>query len=214
MNTDDLIDSLATRLAPVEPLPTPGRRSARWLLAAVAYVCVAAWLVATLSGAARLDAGMLWLPQVGAVLAGSCAALAAFTSVVPGYSRRTLLGAAAAIAIWIVTLLDASQPHDPAALTGEWPCLVVIALGGLPLLATLGLMLRRGAPLRRAWTGALAALAVGLLMNVGACLAQPHANGIDILVWHGGAIAALALLGAAAAPLVFGWRRAAATSRV
>lgn len=49
----------------------------------------------------------------------------------------------------------------------------------------LSVMLRRGAPLSPAWTGALAALAVATLANVGACLSLPHANGAVTFVWMG-----------------------------
>jgi hypothetical protein len=54
-------------------------------------------------------------------------------------------------------------------------------------------MLRRGAPLNPPATATLAALSVGMLGSVAACVARPHPDDAITLVWHGGAIVALAL---------------------
>ena len=78
----------------------------------------------------------------------------------------------------------------------------------------LTVMLRRGAPLNPAATAALAALAVGAMANVGACLSLPHANSAITLVWHGGVVLVLAAVAALTARLVFGWSAARSRSIV
>ena len=78
----------------------------------------------------------------------------------------------------------------------------------------LTVMLRRGAPLNPAATAALAALAVGAMANVGACLSLPHANNAITLVWHGGVVLVLAAVAALTARLVFRWSAARSRSVV
>jgi hypothetical protein len=111
--------------------------------------------------------------------------------------------------VWLGSLIAAGG--EPASIVGaqhEWLCVAVILVGGAPLLAVLAAMLRRGAPLNPAVTAAFAALAVGTLANVGACVSQPHADHYVTLVWHGGAILALALACVLGARLVLRWAHA------
>jgi hypothetical protein len=123
--------------------------------------------------------------------------------------------AAAAALVWLATLGAApSADFDwskVAAASHEWICVGFIVLGGAPLAAVIARMLRRGAPLSPATTAAFAALAVGALANVGACVALPHASGAITLVWHGSVVLASIVLAALLGGLAFSWRTARPT---
>lgn len=214
--TEELITSLATDLEPVRPLRAPTRRCAIWLVAGGGYLALLAFIVAGFRfqpGSA--DVGYA-LAQLSAVAAAGLSALAAFESVVPGRPQRSLPWAALALAVWLGVLILSAvgvlQDFEGIPARQEWACVAMILLGGSPLLAALMLMLRRGAPLRPRLTAVIAALAVGVLANVAACLAQPHSADMRTLIWHVGAVAALAVLCFAGARFMLPWasrRRAA-----
>jgi hypothetical protein len=54
-------------------------------------------------------------------------------------------------------------------------------------------------------TATLAALAVGGLANVAACVSHPHTDNAVTLVWHGATILALVLLSAWRSRFVLTW---------
>jgi hypothetical protein len=199
MNTDDFIDRLAHDLTPVAPLPRPAKRAAAWLAGAVIYVGV--FLALTGRGDAVLGEPRALLAQLTALATGVLACHAAFASVVPGYSWGPFVWPAVTGAAWLGLLCMGPAP-SAAADTHEWACVGLIVLGGAPLLATLVAMLRRGAAFTPAVTGALAALAVGMLANVGTCLWRPHAYDTAMLAWHGAAILVLTALCAGGARFV------------
>lgn len=213
MHTGKLIEQLGQDLAPVRPLKPPAARAALWLIGTVVYLSV---LVVLMFRFRPLHGGVateLWLSQLVGVVAAVLAAIAAFASIVPGYSRRVLIGPVLATAAWLAVfaiaalrggagpgILDSSQ---------EWTCAAIIVLGGLPLLAALAFMLRKGAPLNPVLTALLGAVAVGLLANFGACVALPHPNLTVTLAWHGGALVVLALICIAGSRFFLTWNRRA-----
>jgi hypothetical protein len=209
IDTNDLIDRLANDLAPVEPLPRPAQRAGAWLLGSVLYLALLTFVLSRVASATDgPDIGLLW-PQLIGVVAGILAAVAAFASVVPGYSRRVLVWPAVATLGWLAVLvfsaLGSSDEQNVLAASQEWVCVAVILLGGTPLVVALTVMLRRGAPLNPALTALLGALAVGLLANFGACLSRPHPEDAVTLAWHGGALIALAVACIAGAHFVLNW---------
>lgn len=216
MNTNDLIDSLAEGLEPAAPLWSPGKRTLAWFLGALLYVGV---LIAAMSFADKWsgDGWLVWLPQLAAIVTGLLASGAAFASVVPGVPQRLRVWAGVAALTWLGIVLAASPAEvDWASVPGanhEWGCVGVIVVGGAPLMWALLFMLRRGAPLRPAVTGALAALTVGALTNIAACVSLPHANGAITFAWHGGVVLALVLIAAAGGHLVFEWRARPTSAR-
>jgi hypothetical protein len=191
MTTDTLIERLARELQPVQPLPRPAARTAIWISGAVIYLAlIAVPLTSGADVAANTAGGMrFFIPQLLAIVTGIVAAVAAFASVVPGYSRRACIAAAGAAAAWAASLAIAargqwSQPLDPT-LPSEWVCVALIIGSGVPLMVVIARMLRRGAPFHPPLTAALAALAVTSLANVGACITHPHTNNAVTFAWHG-----------------------------
>jgi hypothetical protein len=191
MNTDEHIQRLASDLAPVEPLRRPAKRAAAWLVGAGLYVGV--FLLLTRSGGGAFTYPGTLPAQLAALAACVLAALAAFASVVPGYSRVVFVWPLVAMLAWLGMLLaGATWPGEAVSeARHELACVGLIVLGGAPLLVALAAMLRRGAPFRPALTAAFAALAVGALTSAAACFWRPHGDDAVTLVWHGGAILAV-----------------------
>lgn len=212
MNTSDLIENLARELEPVRALPRPGTRAAAWSLGAAFYIAILAAAMSIATPGIAGAGGPLWVAQIAAVATGVLASLAAFASVIPGASRHWSIWATLAALAWLGTLLAASSWDvdwgTALAASHEWTCVGFIVVGGAPLLIVLAVMLRRGAPLHPALTAALAALAVGALANVGACVSLPHPSGAITFAWHGGVVLALMTLAAMTARLAFNWRAA------
>jgi hypothetical protein len=204
-----LIEQLATRLAPVEPLWRPESRAVAWLLGSALYVGALALSMAEPGIASNVVDARFLLPQLVAVVTGFLAVRAAFASVVPGYTRSVVVWPVVAALVWVATLAAGSlwpaAPTPRAAATHEWVCVGLIVVGGAPLVVMLAAMLRRGAPLSPAVTGFLAAIAVGALANIGACFSFPHADDGVTLLWHGGAILALVLVCAVGGRFVLSW---------
>jgi hypothetical protein len=213
MNQDRLIEQLAATLEPVEPLRSPGRRAAAFVLAATLYIALLTIALAR-PGAAigDLDPAVL-VPQLIALVASLLAVRAALASVVPGHDRTTLIWAVIGVVAWVgVVTVSAfgfgasAQRETVFEARHEVWCVALILAGGVPLVVALAAMLRRGAPLNPIKTATLGAVAVGSLANVAACFWTPHADRVSAFFWHGGAILALVLACAAGAPFVLNWR--------
>jgi len=213
MKTEELIEHLADRLEPVRPLGRPGLRALVWLSGAFAFLVVLALSMTSDVDLAINGTGMAFVaPQVLAVITGILAAWTAFRSVIPGYSPTLLIWTMASALAWTLSLaLGTRQDQIGGMLVAprEWMCVAIIILGGTPLGTALWAMLRRGAPLHPGVTAALAALAVGALANVAACVSHPHTNNGITLVWHGATITVLVGLAAAAGRLRVKWPSAA-----
>jgi hypothetical protein len=210
MNTDQLIEHLAERAVPVRPLRRPVIRAAIWLCGAAIYFGLMAVSMTSAADVAANGAMRFVVPQLAAIATGMLAAVAACASVVPGYSRRVFIWPIAAASVWIGSLAIGSggEWSQPAALLSaprEWVCVGIIVFGGTPLVFALWAMLRHGAPLDPAITAALAALAVGVLANVGACISHPHTSNGITLIWHGAAVFGIVALAAASGRFVLRW---------
>jgi hypothetical protein len=216
LNTDELAEKLAREVEPAPALPRPGARARAWFLGAVVYVAVLAVAMIVVPASERGTGSPFWFAQAAAIAASLFAAVAAFASVVPGLVSRAQIGAAAAVLIWLASLIVAPGQFDwstAAAASHEWLCVGFIVLGGAPLLAALAWLLRAGAPLRPATTAAFAALSVATLANVGACAALPHENGAIMLLWHGGVVVSCVALAALAGRFLFSWRTVRSLSK-
>jgi hypothetical protein len=201
MRTDELIDRLGRNVTVARPLPTPGRRTALWMVWAVSYLIVVAFMMFAVMSSAGVTATPLYLVQQSAALVtGIMAARAALASVIPGSENRVWVLPAIGGASWGAALLWAGALDLQASGTlgvtsqSDWPCVASMTLGGLLVGAPLAWMLRRGAPLTPGLTAFLAALAALSFANIEACLTRPHAFALTVLLWHGGTVAAVAAL--------------------
>jgi hypothetical protein len=206
VNTDDLIVQLSRAAGPVRPLSRPAVRLAQWTAMAVPVTVLAVFVIgprvdvwATLREPAFVGLGVTTL--VMALLA----AASAFVLSIPGAERspfqRVLpLGAGALWILILVILLTTSG--DPIqrvlVLPVHWTCVSEIAgIGVVPGWALFA-MLRGAAPLRLAWSAALASLAA---VGLGAAATQficPIDDPAHHLVGHVLPVAVLAGLGALA----------------
>jgi hypothetical protein len=213
MDIDHLIQQLADSAQPVNRLLAPWRRTARWLVASLAYVgvVVAACLLAGGGVPGSIEPRLVL--ELAAILATAIvAAIAAFSSVVPGRDRRFLLLPLVPLGLWLATLghgcLQDWQALGGAGLQvrADWDCaLPALILSVLPA-GTMLLMLRRGAPLVPAVSLALGALAAAAMANLGLRIFHAGDVSIQVLVWHLGGAAAVAMIAGALGTRVLDWR--------
>ena len=201
MKTDELIDRLGRDVTVARPLPTPGMRTAGWMVWAVSYLVLVAVMMFAVMSSARVTPTPLYLVQQGAALVtGIMAARAAFASVIPGSNSRVWVLPTVGAAVWSVSLLWAGVRDLQASGTlgvtsqSDWPCVASMTVGGLLVGFPLVWMLRRGAPLTPHLTAFLAALAALSVANIEACLTRSHAFALTVLLWHGGTVAAIVTL--------------------
>ena len=205
MRTDDLIAQLAAQAAPVPPLPSPAARAARWLLLALACGVAGALLFGARADLGQVigEARFIWW-VAGALGTLALAGSAALVLAIPGSERTPWLrGAAVGVAcVWPAAMMIATLIGGQGfAGASDWPvCFArVVAIGLVPA-AALFAMLRRSAPLRTRWTGALAgsgAMAAGALAIAFIC---PVDDSAHVLLGHFGPVVALAIVAAVSAP--------------
>jgi hypothetical protein len=204
VRTEDLIADLASRAAPVRPLPSPGVRLLEW--AGVAIGCGAISIAAfgarpdireALGQAEFITDAMVAL---GTAALGGAASL---VLAIPGARRSTALqrSTMAIVGLWTVVLVAGiiRAGHGFAA-ASDWPvCFIrVVAIGLVPAAVLFG-MLRRSAPLQLSRTGALAAAAA---MATGALALQficPQTDAGHLLLGH---LAPVFVMGAVGALLL------------
>jgi hypothetical protein len=214
MDIDHFIQQLAERAQPVTRLLAPWRRTVLWLAASLVYVSivVAAYL--------WLDVGLppsieprLVLELVAILATAVTAAIAAFSSVVPGRDQRFLLLPLIPFSLWLATLGQGClQDWQALGITGlrvraDWDCAMpALIVSALPAGVML-LMLRRGAPLVPAVSLALGVLATGAIANFGLRVFHAGDLSIQILVWHAGGAFVVSLIASLAGPRVLPWRK-------
>jgi len=208
MKTDDLIADLASRATPVRPLPAPGIRTLAWLAVAMASAAAGVLVFGTRPNLVSLmrDHEFLLTSALALATAGLSSA-AALVLAVPGAERSALTRGLpfAVLGMWTLTVsmtvLEASQ--GLSGVSDWYVCAIRVTAIGLVPAIVLVAMLRRGAPLRREWTGALAlagAAAAGALAIQFIC---PVDDAGHALLGHLGPVLALAAIGAATAVRLF-----------
>jgi hypothetical protein len=212
-DTGALIRELADRATLVRPLAPPWARAAAWLGIAVP----SALLVVVMISVQGDWVPRLLLPRVVgeeafALTTGILAAIAAFTSVVPGYDRRVLFLPLVPLVLWLGGLGQGSV-RDWLQLTShgfsmrtEWVCLpATIMAGAIPAMA-MAVMLRRGAPLTPRLSALLGGLAAAGLGNLGVCVTHHAYGSVLVLVWHVTIVVALTVIVGSAGRHLLSWR--------
>jgi hypothetical protein len=213
-NTQELIDNLSRDLSPVRPLRNPLIRTALWVAILLPYTGLVIIVLGFLlkRPIATLDRLFL-MEQTFALATGITAAMAAFTSVIPGRNRSYLLWPVLPLIAWLGTLGESCLAAGPLAITGHnvWCFPFVIILGTAPAIV-LWKMLRRGAPLTPNVTAGLGALAAAGVGNF--CVRLIHQEDVTLmlLVWHVGGVFLLAILSGTAGRYLLNWRSLNRTS--
>ena len=212
-DTDTLIRELAGRTSRVRPLARPWVRAAAWLGTAVPpALLVVAMMSVDGDWMSRLLLRRVISEEVFALAMGSLAAIAAFTSVVPGYNRRVLFLPLVPLVLWLGGL-GQSNVRDWLQLTfhgfsmrTEWVCLpATIMAGAVPAIA-MAVMLRRGAPLTPRLSALLGGLAAAGLGNLGVCVTHHAYGNVLVLVWHVSIVVALTVIAGSAGRYVLSWQ--------
>jgi len=191
-------------LRPVRPLPSPARRALILLVWAPVAVALVLAIAPTRPDAADLGWLFSWGVVLAELIAGAGLVTVALGEAVPGRGAgrqvglSALAGAASLFVLLAVLVRGASAGVPiPNPLVSHGPaCLSLTGLIGLTALAVVAVLIRRATPLRASFAGFLAGAGTGL-MAVGVFhLDCPVTHLAHVLVWHGGAIVVLALLGA------------------
>jgi hypothetical protein len=204
MKTDELITMLGTNLEPVK-----GGQLRNTLLVALAAGTVAAFCLMLAIYGAPTDT------PVGAAFAFKLLGLA-FTLALVVVGARFLIRAArpgepgrrpvlligllfSAFALAGVVALALADPADWSGMIfgPQWAaCLICIPLFALAPFASLIWALRRDAPTKLVWTGAIAGLVAGALGAAVFALHHPGGSIPFIVLWYGGPIVLCTLIGA------------------
>jgi hypothetical protein len=198
--TSQLIARLAADRTTLRRLPAPWQRTALWLM--FVLPCVATVTAVHLAGRdviERVDVRMA-VEQAAILLTGLTAALAAFSTVVPGRDWRISLLPLVPLGVWLGSLGEGCM-HDWSRLgadgllvRSDWDCVPSAIVLSIPSAAIMLVMLRRGAPVFPRLTLALGALASAAMVNFGLRLFHAGDVAVMVLVWHFGGIAAVTIL--------------------
>jgi hypothetical protein len=217
MDTNQLIATLARDAGPVRPLQRPWTRTAAWSALSAVHLAVFTLVMSRLGGhAATVPEPQVILGQMPALWTGVTAAVAAFATVVPGYSRRIVWLPLVGVAYWLGTVgvgaWSEFQLAGQSALVtqADWGCVRAVLMGAAVPAIAMGVMLRRGAPLTPRITTGLGALAAAATGNLGICFFHAHQSTLVTLFWHCGTVLVLAALIATTGTLVLRWPRALA----
>ncbi len=216
-DTEQLIRRLASAAPAVHPLPSPWARAATWCAASLAYLALV-YLVWPKHGAPVPSDARFVLEQVAALTTGVAAAIAAFATVVPGYSKKSLIAPVVPLVIWVATVGDSCARElttgPVPSILAHCACLLATVVAASVPAAAIVLMLRRGAPLTPHLTTALASLAAAGLGNFGIRFVHTLDPGIVVLVWHLVAVFVICIALATLGERIISWRRTLATTGV
>ena len=207
-NRDDLLDSLASGLAPVSPAPSPGVLVAVWFLVSASYVVLVTHFLGPIRPTAlqQLQSEPRFMLEMllGTVAALGLAAVAVRAATPAALSRGLAVAVSALIALWLggFVLGLLSPALEPSMVGKRDHCFVETFVYAIPPLLALLYWQRRFYPLQPGKAAMLAGLSAGLLpalyMQI-ACMYQP----VHILAFHVGPGLAVAIV----APLLLKlWR--------
>jgi hypothetical protein len=215
VETDDLVRRLAADAAPVTRLAPVPVRLMVWTAVTLTSAVAAVWWL----GARGDLLTAVWAPgfQVKSILllvTAITAAAGALLVSVPGGERSAAVrwlpvATVAALLLWMGGELGAAAAAGTAnwRVGAAWGCAAqVMAVGLLPG-AVLFVRVRRAAPLRGAWAGLLALVAMGAVGALGTSAICPSDRSVHVLVWHVLPLVTIGAVGAAAGYVLLGWIR-------
>lgn len=212
--TEELIDILVSRMRPVQPLRSPALRVAAWVAICALWVTLVVLAMGLRSDLhARLDDGRWLIEQAAAAATAIAAAHAALGLGVPGRGRQwERVVPLALLAAWLGALghgcFAVSHAQGPRGLVlqSDWRCLPGVAVVGLVPGFAIVRMISRGVPLAPVWTAALGALASAAMGEVGLQFFHRVDSSLMVLIWQGGAVLGVTLLGACFGSHRLRWR--------
>ena len=154
-----------------------------------------------------------------AEVTGIAAAVAAFTSVIPGMSRKLLLLPLFSLAVWVGTIGEGYVERwlwygsNGLSLQPDWFCFPAIVLVGTVPAIAMAVMLRRGVPLAPSATAALGGLAAAGLGNFGLRFFHQQDASLMVLVWQVGTVMLLSVLAGSAGRYLLNWRSTIGNTR-
>jgi len=213
--TDELIDSLVERAAPVQRLRPPLVRTALWLGFAgllIALIAAGHGMRADVVQQLRQPAFAI---TVGAALAtGILSALAAFTVSIPGRSRWWLALPLPPLVVWMSTIGYGcfadwiSLGPEGFRFGEELRCAALLVLTSVPLATALAAMLRYAAMLRSGAVALTGGLAIAAITAAVLPLFHDHDATAMILVWNLGTAALITGAAGLFGRRIFGWMAA------
>src|SRR5262245_1929413 len=213
LDTDALIRRLAETGVPVRRLPAPWIRTMAWLAIGVPYLALVVIAASPRSDLLqKLSEWRFVIEQAAALATGIAAAVAAFATVVPGFSRKLLLLPLLTLAVWLATLGQGCIQSwirlgpDGLSLQPDWFCFLAIVLVGAVPAITIAAMVRRGAPLTPHLTAALGGLAAAGIGNFGLRFFHPQDASLMVLVWQFGTVVLLSAIAGSTGRYVLSWR--------
>jgi hypothetical protein len=212
--TDELIDTLVERAAPVRRLRPPLVRAALWL-------AFAGLLIAAIASAAgvrpdfmdHLRQPAFAITIVAALATGILSAVAAFTVSIPGRSRWWLALPLPPLVVWMSTIgygcfADWVSLEAGFRLGEELRCAAVLVLTSVPLAIALAVMLRYAAMLRPGAVALSGGLAIAAIVAAALPLFHDHDATAMILLWNLGAAALITGVAGLLGRGLFGWMAA------
>ena len=195
METEKLIKILAEAGESVRPLPKPWWRTATWLMIALPYIALLVVVVSPRSDlAAKFLEPRFAIEQAAALATGIAAAVAAFSTIIPGYDPRVLVLPVLPAFVWLGSLGEGciqGWMQSGLWLYSDWMCFPgILLVGAIPAVA-IAAMLRRGAPLTPYLSAALGGLAAAGLGNFGLRLFHDQDASLMVMVWQIGTVLVL-----------------------
>ena len=220
MDTDRLIQYLTENVEPVRRLPRPGARTVLWLAIAIPYIALVVLVVSPRADLlAKLADFRYFVEQLAVLTTGIAAAVAAFTSVIPGVSRKFLLLPLFPLAVWLGSIGEGCVESwlrygsNGLSLQSDWFCFPAIVLVGTVPAIAMAVMLRRGVPLAPSATAALGGLAAAGLGNFGLRFFHQQDASLMVLVWQVGTVMMLSVLAGSAGRYLLKWRSSIGITR-
>jgi hypothetical protein len=201
MQTDDLIESLAADLTPVQPLRAPMLRALLWLAIVAAIALLVIWRFANLAVFTdRMQVPRIALECIGSLLTAIASIFVAFELSVPGRSARWAWLALPPLLLWLAAsgMGCLANGLGLQAAQGESAhCFMFIAGASVPLSVALFWMLRRARPIAPLPVAAFGTL--GVAASAASLLQFFHPFDITVLDlgFHVAAVGFVVFVGAA-----------------